>query len=438
MGPSRRRLIAAVSTVAAMSVFAVPALLLLSDGSAAPDAPQTTTSGSELAAETAGVVMLDGVAFGRGDWSSPTLEARGVVCAPSPVEETSLTERAPNSSTVQRDLSAVDALSGIDQEVYHCLAQCLPSDPQRWNGMPLASSRDCFDATAVDVVRAVGLVETWSVVRAVLRAWPELSVFCHPTGHAAGQVAFNEMGVDIVDAMLGVGNDCISGALHGLLDAFGESNPPISAFSGPVEACVELNNGVCADGVGHAAWSAYNDYAAAAEVCGLFDDASFRFTCDGGVFMRQFEGDELPMSIPEAPDLAGHEAWQQMVVSLCDVWAKQNGRDRPELAGLGCWSTSPYLLWFPLAVALRDLEGDLSKIVELDARLAEIAAACAAFGPEGEAACRSNDGDNIAPLVGYDMDGSVALCGRLPDKARWFDECVRDAAALIETLSGAR
>jgi hypothetical protein len=446
-GNRGRRWALVVAAVATAMVAATSLVWFAPDSPTAPnglspaapgplDGPVLAGAG-ELPPGSAGLVVVNGVSYGRADFATVALAQRGVSCSPAPEATTTLTERAPDPSGMARDLAPVDALVGIDREVFNCLAQCLPTDPERWFGVDLAAGRPCFDETTVALVREVGLVETWRVMRALLAGWPQVSFFCHLSGHKAGQAAF-DVDIDLAASLVAVGDDCIAGAMHGLLDAFGESTPPLADFDSPIAACVELNSGRCADGIGHAAWTAYRDYGLASEVCGRFDEELFRHTCDGGVFMRQFEENDLGMDLPDAPELDGHDRWLAMVVDLCAQYRAENRRTVAEDPGLGCWATSPYLLWMPIAIAARTVAGELDQIPEFDARLAEIAAACDAMGPVGAPACREAYGENVAPVAGYDRELSAEVCTMLAPDLAVRAQCIKEANELIDYSSGAR
>lgn len=454
--PNRRRWTILVVSILAVAVVSISVTVVTVSQGGGDDQPASVSMGGTLpqAGESpvdllapdgpetialATTVTAAGVGYGRIDLSYESLSAQGVECVAAPVETTALTERAPDPAGMVRDFAPVEALVGVDRDVFNCLAQCLPTNPDRWFGVDLAAARPCFDEVTVAAVRVVGLEQTWSVMRSLLAGWPQVSFFCHLSGHKAGQVAFDELKVDLTEAMLSVGEDCITGALHGLLDAFGASNPPVDAFIVPVQACLTLGSGQCADGVGHAAWTGFKEYSAAAEVCGLFEDPLFRYTCDGGVFMRQFEENDLPVDVPDVDDRTAHQAWLTMVVDLCERYRSSNKRVLEEDPGLGCWSTSPYLLWMPLATGARLYAGDLTQM-DMETILSDIDAACAAMGPVGAPACRAEHGTNAAPIAGYDLDSSTQLCTLLTSSRPKdeFDLCVRRAADLIEFSQGAR
>jgi hypothetical protein len=396
------------------------------------EGPSSPSSGASL-------VTLDGVGYGHRNLVTPTLAKLGVACPTTPEPSAAVSDLAPDADKVDGNLAPVVALTGVEREVFDCLRQCLPTDSGQWSGEALEASRNCMASTAVELTVAVGLAQTWDAIHVLLEGWPQVSYMCHLAGHYAGRAAVERAGMAPAEALRVVGEDCIAGALHGILDAFGDSNPSMADFVDPVRACVETNSGGCADGMGHAAWSATRDYGAAAEVCGMFDDAFFRHTCDGGVIMRLYEAGDMGLPLPGVPDFVGYEAWLDRVVELCGSYSAANRRARAEYPGLGCYVSSPYLLWHPVAVAASEFAGDLDQIAELDRRVRQIAQACDAMGPSGVDPCQANHGSYAASVASYDLVRAGELCRMLQLSPVHERACVAQATDLVErSMSSSR
>jgi len=374
--------------------------------------------------------------YGRADLRFDELAAAGASCTPKPIPAASADDQAPPLDSVERDFSGVFALSGMDLEIYNCMLQCLPTDQARWEGFALAASRACFDGSVLSIVKVAGLERTWDVMSVLLRSQPTFSYFCHTTGHGAGSFAVKELGVEPHAALRMVNGDCLSGALHGVLDSFAESSPSLDGYARMVEVCVEIDNTQCADGIGHGLWNAFGSYKVAAEVCGLFKDQSFRFTCDGGVFMVQVSEGEFGAALQRMGDLvATHSDWQGRMVGICSAWAAENPRTIPgELPGEGCWSKIGYGIWMPLVNFVR-VEGSWRDVPHLKDRLNEILGTCAGFGPDGESVCHRFFGEGVAPLTGYDASDTREVCALVPSIE---DHCLKSGLALIEHAAKVR
>jgi hypothetical protein len=377
--------------------------------------------------------------YGIPGTTMPMLTKMGVACKSEPVEVNALTEEWPSADQVQHDYAPVQRLTGIQREVYECLRMCLPSDPDDWEGLYLASARKCFDARAVEVVKAAGLIDVWSVVRSLLAGWPNLNYFCHSTGHAAGSAAITDTDITIRDAVLSIGADCLGGAMHGVLDAFGETKPGLPEFEQMIRTCEAHTDPVnvlfyCSDGTGHAAWDAYEDYAKTTEICGMWSDLEMRLACDEGVLMRQYERKLRP---PDGDgfyiggDLDEYRTWAAYTVKICDTWEKVSTRSVDEEPADGCHRGIQYVLGMAQTYLVRSEGlGDWRQIKDIQQWLGAFADACASFDERGEALCRATDGKSFASLAAYDLVGATELCNMLKDRR---DICIEDATLHIKS-----
>ena len=377
--------------------------------------------------------------YGIPGTSTPELEKMGVVCKSEPVEVNALTEEWPSADQVQHDYAPAQQLTGIQREIYHCLRMCLPSDPDDWAGLYLASARKCFDERAVEVVKKAGLIDVWAVVHSLLAGWPNLTYFCHSTGHATGSAAITDTDITIQDAILSIGADCLGGAMHGVLDAFGATKPSVPEFEKMIRTCEAHTDPTnvlfyCSDGTGHAAWDAYEDYAKTTEICGLWTALEMRLACDEGVLMRQYERKLRP------PDGDGfyignnineYRTWAAQTVKICDAWEKVSTRHVDEEPADGCHRGIQYVLGMATTYLVRSEHlGNWREKTDIKQWLGAFADACASFDERGEALCRATDGKSIASIAAYDLVGATELCNLWKDRR---EACIKDATLHIES-----
>jgi hypothetical protein len=130
---------------------------------------------------------------------------------------------------------------------------------------------------------------------------PNIYMACHTPGHKAGQYAFAKSG-DIVELILSNREDSCQYAFgHGILDGFALAKPDDATFKSAAAACERIDMsghsneeralvlGLCADGLGHAAWTSTLDPVAAAVRCGFLALEENQKFCGEGVIMQIYE-----------------------------------------------------------------------------------------------------------------------------------------------------
>lgn len=369
------------------------------------------------------------LAYGPGAGRHRALEALGVECG-GVVEPTELlVDEWQTPDRVVHDYLGVEQLDETGMAALHCLLECLPRDPDDWHGPALAAGRVCFDVNAAELAVEVGVGQTWDVILSMLRAWPNLSFFCHSAGHRLGRAAVIDGGMDVDDVLRELSYECIGGGLHGATDALAESGR-IDLVPAVVEACVERENGdtasgfmlSCSDGVGHAAWDLTDDLGRAAALCGLFGTETARGSCDGGVIMRWADHNGMYTQ----PGLEGYRAYAQDVVDLCSAWERGNTRELldGEGPGDGCHLGAQYLLWTSITLAVRHgFDGEWRRLPDMEERLRIVGATCAQFGDRGNGLCRDSEASPLLAVAQFDRDDALELCGLLLGRV---EECARE------------
>lgn len=137
--------------------------------------------------------------------------------------------------------------------------------------------------------------QVWDMQAALERqieATPAIYDVCHNMGHLVGRRAF-ELDPDIARL---VGDNpsatCAYAIGHGVFDGFAESDPTPEGFRAAANACASkqgVEAGLCADGIGHAAWSSSHDLATAVSYCTMLPPGDMRAACSEGIIMQIFE-----------------------------------------------------------------------------------------------------------------------------------------------------
>lgn len=376
-------------------------------------------------------VTVNEVVFGLDKIRTPLLDERGIDCRPKPEWSTSSNEEWPDNGAAP-DPSHRASLPVLQQELFDCILNCLPADSTLWDGPPLSSSRPCFEERIPELSVKVGIVETFGAVGAMLETYPKLTFFCHEAGHKAGAAAV-EAGVDLSIAIPAVGDYCVHGAVHGLLDAFAFSKPTLEDFDYIADICQSLPGGAgggCTDGMGHASWDAYEDFAMTSQACGTIENLQLRYACDEGVLMRRYErgGRMTGTSTIE------YKEFTARLRQDCTDWEKLSKRtEEPGGPGAGCWAAVQYMLWEPLSFLSRAYPDERWRGVEnFDELIEEVLYTCKSFGPAGEDLCRGRDGYHVATVVNYKAEEFETVCRKLGDRV---ETCIKMANELLVSNS---
>lgn len=378
-------------------------------------------------------VEVNSIVFGLDRIKTLALDEMGIDCRPSPVWSNGSNEEWPDTG-VAPDPSHRDSLVSLEQELYDCMLNCLPSDPAQWEGPPLSSSRSCFESRVPELSVRVGIVETFRAIGAILKTYPNLTFFCHEAGHKAGAAAF-EAGVPLEVSIPAVGDYCVHGAVHGLLDGFAFSEPSLDDFDRIADICQNLPNsaqGGCTDGMGHASWDAYEDFSLTTAACATIEDLTLRYACDEGVLMRRYER----IGGVKGTRTEDYKEFTARLREDCSTWAEVSQRTKePGGPGAGCWSAVQYMLWEPIVYFARSYPDERWRGVDnLGELFEEMRSTCASFGPSGESLCRARDGYHVAAITNYVEGEFSEVCALLKDRVA---TCVAKAEELYKSNSGA-
>ena len=377
-------------------------------------------------------VEFDGVSYGLSSIKTPILDSLGAKCAPRPQKALGSNEEWPDAQ-VAPDPSYRDALPDELREVYDCILVCLPSESSQWQGMALSVARPCFEENVIDLSTKVGFVKTFTAMGALLKTYPKLTFFCHESGHKAGAAAF-AAGVPLEEALPVVGDNCVHGAVHGLLDGFSLSSPSIEDFDKVADICQKLDGaaaGGCTDGMGHAAWDAFKDFKLTSEACRTIESLDLRYACDEGVLMRRYE---------RIGSVKGNttEDYKELTASLrkdCATWAEVavSRADEPAGPASGCYAGVQYMLWEPIVVFTREYPEERWRgVPNMQELLDEVLYTCASFGKSGEDLCRARDGYHVATATNYKTEDFEQMCALLRTRV---ETCVELANKLTRENS---
>lgn len=120
---------------------------------------------------------------------------------------------------------------------------------------------------------------------------PGLEWACHDAGHLAGAALAANQGqhATLLNAVA-PSRTCSGGLIHGVLDQFSTTNPDPAQVHAMASTCSqissELERGLCADGLGHAAWQSTSNTRVAVRWCQNFTVEQDRHSCYGGIMMQ--------------------------------------------------------------------------------------------------------------------------------------------------------
>lgn len=181
---------------------------------------------------------------------------------------------------------------------------------------------DCMSAVFVLAYQANDLGQLLGAVDSVISTDRRLYLLCHPAAHDAARQALELAGPSAVTTLLdtvAVNTACDWGFGHGVLDAVSELGDDTSIAQNVVRWC-DLHHAdlrlydLCADGVGHYAWSSTKDFAKSVRMCASLGHESGKQACGGGIMMQLFEPARADgtYSLEDAP---------RLIPELCSRWA---------------------------------------------------------------------------------------------------------------------
>lgn len=158
---------------------------------------------------------------------------------------------------------------------------------------------------------------------------PDFWIPCHDMLHKAGgnSVESIESGVNIL-MQINIGA-CQAGAVHGILDGVALHNPTLLDFEKLSDVCIRYKTDTnaidgdrlfnyCADGLGHAAWSASKNLNKAVAYCEVLKDPWMKVLCAEGIMMQIFEPAN---DVPAYPK----EESGEVIPEMCSNWPAGTG-----------------------------------------------------------------------------------------------------------------
>lgn len=396
--PARASTARARAVVVAVVVAALLAAAAVALGSTSPAAvPSDAAAGTEVEPGTRpGPGSSDG---------SPIAAAGGDVVSASTGTEPRATDP--------------DALEA-EQAAYRSLQRCVPpqTEPPHAN---------CIAELLVEATDEHGMRAASDAIARIISEFGEVEWMCHPAAHASGSLAFTKNG-NAAETMKNLNTTCGAGFLHGVLDGFGKSKPPLEDYVTLGEACywegIAAQPGLCFDGIGHAVWNGTTDVDASARVCASMPEPGARDACTEGVLMQMYDpaNEEATFPLEDAPeDLPG----------ICANWPDYRPAGADESRTEFCYGGTAYLLMLPVTNDhFRRGEKVADNVDYYKARIAELGEQCAAMGPDGVKLCTETLGRHLAgPLVDHDFETASALCSVLGEYA---DGCRNQARKAID------
>lgn len=304
---------------------------------------------------------------------------------------------------------------------------------------------DCYEPLVNSAAETIAPRSLLRAVEALLAERGDVFTACHNGGHSAAAI-FTERFLDVTATrdvqleqmrtiMTGVTGLCANGYWHGFYDAIGGANPPMTSFQAAATFCEELHaqndtsiNIDCGHGVGHSAWLSTKDFAAAAEICGVFAVDHLRYSCDDGVIMylpdvwsEEWFGDGR-WAANTMSDSWDVDRFYAAAAGVCDWWPDQRAGDPQPRAG--CWKgIVGGVLFRPMTNLIdstsRDYWGVRDQLADM---LLRSEAICASFGPEGADVCFAEWPSFILYLTANDETQVTDLCSALPERAAWCIE----------------
>lgn len=331
------------------------------------------------------------------------------------------------------------------RDIYESLAACFPSPatPEQL----FEAKVSCFDERVIKSASATpNPTDTFSAVRALNTARPDVFTVCHNASHKVGEIALRRIipkyGInkDIIAALLDRGgNACMGGLMHGTLDAVGLLVSEIEEFEPAVQACLlanPANLGYCTDAVGHATWDAFKDVAKAAKVCSFFETPQSRAECGEGVLMRIYQrGEKVSRwyvgNIDDDADLA---RWNSEIAAICKTWpSTPMSSTAPENPQEWCWSGSVYLLFKPLFHILEINQGKIEPAYDkISTRLGMAIDTCESFPAPGDDLCLKRMGPSVGHLGAFEVEYAKKLCSLFPSTSA-IERCEVDAISRIDS-----
>lgn len=201
---------------------------------------------------------------------------------------------------------------------------------------------NCLRAIFTQALSAGELLSLSMGLRQAIIDDPGLAGACHNAAHATGGIALQSADVTTIAATYPY-STCEGGFIHGVLDDWGKTQPPIEDFAAVGKACSNIENlpnadpeslSNCYHGIGHAAWIAEVDPVKAAELCAVLPGDWAIANCGEGILMDMYTpaGEGIPhRDVRQAPE---------ELPAVCTNWPQ------PETPGMveGCANGAAFTL----------------------------------------------------------------------------------------------
>jgi len=255
---------------------------------------------------------------------------------------------------------------------------------------------------------------------------PNIYMACHTPGHKAGQYAFAKYR-DIAELILLNKEDSCQYAFgHGILDGFALSLPDDAEFKRAAEACESIDMtghspeetgvvlGLCADGLGHAAWTSTNDPVGAALRCGFLSKEENQKFCGEGVIMQIYE----PAGTAPSGDVSKAAA---ELPNFCANWPGNDATAKGCHSGAGYVYTRPaWALYYTVSTGSSSRLTGESREKMRKLLLAAVDSCNRHSSPAGVSSCLESMAQQTPPVVFLDDSLVDEVC---PSYQEWEDKC---------------
>lgn len=288
------------------------------------------------------------------------------------------------------------------------------------------AGQDCIYSVMKNGVDTGDLTLVQEGLSLAIQRTPSIYMACHTPGHQAGQYAFKKSG-DIAELILANKEDSCQYAFgHGILDGFALSRPDDATFKAAAAACESIDMtghsaeetslvlGLCADGLGHAAWTSTNDPVAAAVRCGFLSREENQKFCGEGIIMQIYE----PAGTAPSGDVSKAAG---ELPAFCANWAGKPATSQGCHSGAGyVYSRPAWALYYTVAPgASTRLTGEgREKMKKL---LVQAAESCKQhLSSAGVSSCLESLAQQTPPVVFLDDSLVDEVC---PTYQEWEEKC---------------
>lgn len=307
---------------------------------------------------------------------------------------------------------------------------CVPGSAALAEGAHQEVAQECLADVVVAAAQARQVVPLLKALRAEIDKDLRFYSACHNFLHRGGQRAYAlyPSMVEMIDENRY--DVCGYAFVHGGFDALAHDKPDLVDFARIADKCLEIRTdpgmeraeGLCAHGLGHAAWLTSRSLEQSARFCAVIDNPEMKQVCGDGVIMEIYE----PVTGEPARDIANAT---EELVTMCQQWPE------PEKTGYGCYSGAGYVYmraahdYVDQEMAVQAFsgtdQGQNTLTVENVNRLRELVtqavALCKAHdSAKGVSACLSMTAQEVPPPAYWSAELIDAVCGQMNE---WAEQC---------------